>query len=456
MTRSPGRHWLLVAALTVAASCSLFSVVWACPYSIRDSSFVSNDNPTTFRMCLLTRSDAPDRDNLVDAADTASATWLVDSNVLMEIVDVDLDVKHELQGVIPGRLLDPALTPAAVLISPRGEALPLDWPDGSMRDAVMDVTLRVIQSPLRRRMAELWPTAWCALLVISGDDDGENKSAVAAAHEAAARIHGTITEMDKLVEHAPEVIVVPHDSDAERLVLWSLGLTDGGAGESAERSTQPAPVRVATLVGRGELRGPVLTGAEISSEKIYDSLVMLGRSCSCTTNTVWLRGPVLPLEWTDATQQAVLAELDFDPNDPTAAGAIRDVVSGLDQALGYQECTSGYRELTTPDSTPDATIVAASAPKPMADESDNVESGSVESKAVSSNDPPSDGDAVDDVEADAGVDHVVDDESVDSLTPAELPGTARRWDSRLSFALFGIAVATMVVGTVAIWSRRGV
>ena len=221
-----------------------------------------------------------------------------------------------------------------MLISPLNEAIEIDLPDGPLSDAVMDAALRAIDSPIRSQLAEHWPTAWCALIVVTGDDPAQNKAALAVVNEAAAQIHGTVTEMDKLVEYAPEVIAIAHDSSDERLVLWSLGLdsettsgdTETDSDTDAEDEAAAIAPRVAMLVGRGELRGPVLSGAEITAEKVFKSLEMLGRSCSCTTDANWLTGPVLPIEWTDEMQATVVAQLDFDPNDPTAAGAIRDVM----------------------------------------------------------------------------------------------------------------------------------
>ena len=106
----PRQRRLLVAALASGLCFSTATLVVACPYSIRDSSFISSDGPTTFRLCFLTTSDAPDRGELDDAVDVAATTWLAASNVIVEIVDVDRSVKHQLQGAIPGRLLDPAAT----------------------------------------------------------------------------------------------------------------------------------------------------------------------------------------------------------------------------------------------------------------------------------------------------------------------------------------------------------
>jgi hypothetical protein len=455
----------------------------ACPYSIRDSSFISGDGPTTFRLCLLTTSGAPERGRLDDAVQVATTTWLAASNVVVEIVDVDRSVKHELEGAIPGRLLDPAAAPAAVLISPRHDAIQLDLPDGSLSDgslsdAVMDLAVRVIDSPVRSRLAEHWPTAWCALIVVTGDDPAQNQVAFAAANDAATRIHGTLTEMDKLVEYAPEVIVIPHDSREERLVLWSLGL----GGDSAEdAATEP---RVAMLVGRGELRGPVLSGVEITAEKVYESLEMLGRSCSCTTDSDWLSGPVLPIEWTDEMQAKVVAQLDFDPNDPTAAGAIRDVMSGLDQVFGYQEFTLGYREMNTPGAekpvrdVPVATTTVERRDDIAVNPSDgllyhrNRTTGYREisnprevakfaavdaglSKAATS--PATDADEASD--HDVAVEATAVDPANEAVDMNSAPDDNGRrvvvWDSALMMILLGAVVLILGIGTALMWGRSG-
>lgn len=131
-----------------------------------------------------------------------------------------------------------------------------------------------------------------------------------------------------------------HDGDPEeRILLWSLGLETVG-----ERNV---PARAVMLVGRGERRGPQLEGEDITSQRLLEMFTMLGRSCSCTTDGMWLSGPSLPLEWSEEIEALVRVELGFDPRNPAALGAIRGVLDGLDgaaapgaladPALGYTE-----------------------------------------------------------------------------------------------------------------------
>ena len=60
---------------------------------------------------------------------------------------------------------------------------------------------------------------------------------------------------------------------------------------------------------------------------------MLGRSCSCTTDEMWLSGPALPLEWGEEVQALVKIELGFDPRNPEALGAIRGFSRRYDDLL---------------------------------------------------------------------------------------------------------------------------
>ncbi len=306
----------------------------ACPYSIRDSAFIGGDARPSYQLLLIT--DSTD-ESLRDSVDTATTAWLAEANVVAEIVPPDSATVRALGDRLT---LDdvPANGLRAVLVSPQGRAILLGTleADQISLDAVMRIVASAVDSPLRAQLHNELIQAWCVLLIVSGDDSEAARQVAEEARRAGERIVGTTTELDKTIERPPAVVVLQRNNIDEQVLLWSLGLID----EDADSDD----VRLVMLTGRGELRGPVLEGENATEEAIYELLVMLGRSCTCTTDDTWLSGPVIPAEWGEDMRVAVEKELGFDPEDSEAIGAITGVIAGLESALGYQEAAIAYEE----------------------------------------------------------------------------------------------------------------
>lgn len=332
-------------ALALCAIVTGGESVLACPYSIRDSAFIKGGRGEPYRLFFLMRDDTLPSGKRADFAswvEDASVAFLDGSNVVSRVVDVDGPGGADFRKAVSPEFRVPEELPAAVLVSSERKALLLPGPGSApSMETVLDVVAQVVESPLRARIRSSIVKSWCVLLVVEGADAADNERAQRQVRAAAAKIIGSTTELDKVVTTGPEVIRVSAATAAERIALWGLGLRrDDG---------EKASVRVAMLTGRGELRGPILEGAAVTAVAVHDALVMLGRSCSCTTAAHWLSGPALPLVWGLDMQTAVATELGFDPDNPDALRAMKDILdgAGLDASLfGVGEVALGYTEMT--------------------------------------------------------------------------------------------------------------
>ena len=331
-----GRGWPCIARivfLLFSGFCAAGPVALACPYSLRDSAFIGGQTAARYRLLFLVRGGGERRTAMDDWVRLAVATWLENTNVEARVLDPDDPGSHDdLEALPPGaRLAD---RPVAWLISPDREipALRLDFSSAGQekpqqaqsldRDSIMKLVARVIDSPAREKIRKHIVDSWCVALVVEGDDPGETARARQTAEEAARRIVGKETEMEKIVTRGPRVLTI--SAPKEKVLTWSLGL------ERRERRPigNESP-RVIVLVGRGETRGPLLEGAEITSARIYEIFEMLGRSCTCTTSPVWLTGRRIPIEWGPEMEEAVKVELGFDPEDPETLKIMGGVLGGL-------------------------------------------------------------------------------------------------------------------------------
>jgi len=386
-------HGAILTAVAAAIACLVTAHAAACPYSIRDSAFIGRGSSTPFLLVVLTRTDAPGRAQLAKSVEVATAAWLADSNVVARLVDVDGPRAKDLPDAVRARFATPDTTPAAVLISPSDRALDLDGlgPSASSERVVLESFGHAVASPVRRDLPQRLISSWCVVLFVAGTDDARNASARAAIDAAAKSIVGKSTELGKVIASAPTVLSVEAESREERTLLWSLGL-DAPAGDDASER----PARAIILAGRGETRGPLLEGEEISVAKVTEVLEMLGRSCSCTTSPTWLIGRGVPLVWKSSHEAAAREALGFDPQDPNVLRSIRgERRPEADALVGFDEFDIGYDEIA---------IEPIEAPLPSAE--------------VTGEDTP----------PDAGPDTTDDDESGTGGT-ARPTGTAIQYDS---------------------------
>lgn len=352
MHKSRRGHAVWAVALLGASLAS--SSARACPYSIRDSAFISAGTPNPYTLYFVVPDDFEQREALAEWVKTGASAWLEEANTEARLLDrVDAE-SHELLERLPANALAADRLPVPVLVSPEREAMVVPGLEGKKlsQDSVMDVMMHVVESPARITLREQLVKTWCVALLLEGPDKAENQRARQAIDAASKKVVGTTTELGKVITRGVHTLAVRPDDAKERVFLTSLGLS----GPDADTSE----TRVVMLVGRGERRGPVLSGAGITVKKLRELFEMLGRSCSCTTSPMWLTGPAAPLEWGSDMQDAVADELGFDPGNPDAIASIKGVVSGALGPTGFARAPPpglGYREVVI-DPTGGATEVA--------------------------------------------------------------------------------------------------
>jgi len=313
------------------------STTLGCPYSIRDTAYLDTEHVVDYTLFFVVDDATNDVDVLTDNVAMAHEAWLLESNVEAKVVLAGDQQAHRLREALPGGLENQGPAPIAVLLSPKNTALVLGGADseGSSLDAVMAKVVEAVESPARLEALDNLIDSWCVILLIEGTDAKENERAAGVVRAASERITGTVTEMDRVVETGPHMIRIAHKDPQERVVLWSLGLADAGKDDGA---------RVAMLVGKGELRGPVLAGKDLTEKKLFDALEMLGRNCTCTTDQMWTAGPRAPLAWGAEMQQLVEFNLGFDPDSPEALDLLKGALAGGVGSLGNTNAGIGYHE----------------------------------------------------------------------------------------------------------------
>ncbi len=335
---------VLILATSLVCVCAFASAARGCPYSIRDAGFIVRE-PSPYRLALVVNDQTPSRDKLTQWLAEASETYLLESNVRAEVVNLDRPLPTELGDDFAS--LVPQELPAAMLLSPRDGAIRLPGlsPETVSQQAVLEIVHSAVISPKREDILAHIITDWCVVIVVTGSDAAENRRLGQAAAQASSSVVGTTTEMGQKVETAPHIITLAPDDPTERVLIWSLGLASG----------DQAQARIAVLFGMSRRIGPVLGPDVVSASLLKNVFALLGRNCTCTTDPGWLLGPAAPVVWRRDLQQQVYDELGFDPNSPEVAATLGGVWTSL--------ASSGSQD---GEPTTDADSAQASFPPPLA------------------------------------------------------------------------------------------
>ena len=271
--------------------CLLPSVTRACRYNVRDVGFVDLETET-YRLYGFVRTDTP--------ADTVSLfrelplSVLRDCNVEFEIVKTDGPTNHPAFKHLPAGMRDSF--PAAVLVSPDGQALPLSLsrPGQTFRESLTAALGEIASSPKREEILRTVSRAFGAVLLIEGDNADGNQRARQAITNAFEAIRTQMAAMPKTIAEPPAMIAIDAAALAhERTLLWSLGLDTARTG----------PPRAAVLYGRARWIGPLMQGDEITEPNLTGILSIIGADCECGLDVAWTQGTRLPVRW-DAQRHA--------------------------------------------------------------------------------------------------------------------------------------------------------
>jgi hypothetical protein len=284
----------------------------ACRYNVRDVGFVQLEPSPYYLYCYVSSQGKEKPDNSLSEL---AFVIMMDSNVVVENIDVDTQAKHEAMKHYRQSGLDK--TPAAILVSQAEAPLQLPLTDKGVEDkeAIWDAFEGVITSPVREKILQNIVQAYCVILLIESEDDVKNASAREVADEVSRKIGDVMDRLPKAIDQPPTVIVIPHATiEKEKVLLWSLGYKDN------------SDACVAVLYGRGRRMGNLLYGDEINSAGLYSLLSMIGLSCECGLDRSWLQGIMMPLRWDEEAEAQVARILGFDAGSPAVKTEISQIL----------------------------------------------------------------------------------------------------------------------------------
>lgn len=326
-------------------SCLQPAALLACRYNVRDVGFVDLETEP-YHLYAFVRQDTPAAE--VSLLKASAELVLRDSNVSVEVVNIDEQKQHPALKHLPA---DSAVSfPAAVLVSPDGQALPLTLakPGQPFREAVAAALDEIVSSPTREEIVRTVSQTFGAVLLIEGEDADANSGARKTIADAIEQIRAQMKWLPKAIAEPPVMLVLDAASLArEKVLLWTLR-------SNTEPASEP---RAAVLYGKARWIGPLMKGEEIAERNLTGIFSIIGADCECGLDISWTQGTRLPVRWDQALHTQVAKALGFDPENPLVKIEVSRILgrrgSSTAPAVGYQELAL--------DAQPGATAVEAPA-----------------------------------------------------------------------------------------------
>jgi hypothetical protein len=328
--------WYLPAAILLSCLAVRVQPAYGCRYNVREVGFIDVGAETYRLLVYLPQGVLPDEAaTLKGMADAA----LADSNVRFETVTADADANQPAMEFLAIHGI--TSFPAAVLVSPDGQSMPLSLAPlgGPLAQAVSSILDYVLHSPTRQQILEKAADCYGVVLLMEGPQQDRNVAACEVVSTAIGRIREQLNLLPKPIARPPEIVTLDRQSlDRERLLLWSLGLKPQDVNEP----------QAAVLYSRGRWIGPLFKGDRLAADPLTQLLLLVGSDCECGLDHRFLQGTMLPVRWDEGLQQRVVQSIGFDPEDPLVKMEIVSIVrrgmegfDGPGMPLGYREIQVG-------------------------------------------------------------------------------------------------------------------
>jgi len=345
----------------------------ACRYNVRETGFVDLGIEPYYLFGYVSK-DTPAE--ITSTFKQVSYAALMDSSIRLEIIDANQQKDHPAMKFLD--LWSIQSFPAAVLVSPDGQSLPVPVtkPGQPFKQTLWSALDDILLSPKREEIVQQVSKTFGAVLLIEGTDAEQNKRAKAAASGAIEKVSTQMEWMPKSIAHPPVLLTIDSESlSREKILLWSLGL-------DAEKVNEPYAV---VLYGRARWIGPLFKGEEITEAYLANVLFVIGADCECGFDYRWLQGTMLPVRWDEKAQARVAESLGFDPENPMVKMEMSRIIgrgfpSYPGVPFGYQEFVIGTESVNEPEQILPAP--AQNTASPAAAESVSDESVLAESKPV--------------------------------------------------------------------------
>jgi len=231
--------------------------------------------------------------------------------------------------------------------------LPFSYKNENLNESLWRLIEQVVSSSMRKEIIKMVKNTYGAVLLIEGNNEEMNRQAKHEISGAIQDITNALKLMPKLIENAPQMIVMSKtDFAKEKVLLWSINAR-------VKSSNQP---QVVVLYGRGRRIGPVLRGKEIDKDNIFNLLAIIGADCECGLDRSVMLGKIIPLRWNKEIQTELAEQLGFDVENPMIKSEMSQILSlsvDLQNGKNSESPLSAYKEGIIKFDTPSVPTVSS-------------------------------------------------------------------------------------------------
>ena len=161
---------------------------------------------------------------------------------------------------------------------------------------------RIVSSPARTSVLENVVDSLCVFVLIESRNEEANQAAIKTIEAAIKQVNTQMWTLEKPTDHGPALVSVDAQDQTENLLIKTLGWN----GDIAN----PA---VAVVYGQGRRLGGLLSGNEITLDKLVARASICGQDCECDLSRDWLYATQVIHVWSTANERLAEESLDFDP-----------------------------------------------------------------------------------------------------------------------------------------------
>ncbi len=314
---------------------------YGCRYNVREVGFIDVGIEPYYLFVYLPASTAPDE--VTELGEAVDAT-LMETNIRFEPVTMGTDANHPALEFVKTHGIESF--PAAVLVSPDGQSMPLPLPASgrSLAETVSLALEGVLHSPTRQEILEKVAHSYGVVLLLEGPQPQRNAAAREAISTVIKRIGEQLEYLPKPIAQPPVMVAVDQPSLArEHVLLWMLGLRPQDINEP----------HAAVFYGRGRWMGPLFERDTLTADHLAEILFIVGADCECGLDHRWLQGTMLPARWDETLRQKTAESLGFDPESPMVKMEMVSIVRRGMGGFDFPGVPFGYREMQIGDDEPE-------------------------------------------------------------------------------------------------------
>lgn len=291
---------LLVACLGSSLFTTCDRLPARCKYSVRDVAFV-NVHGKTWQLQLI-------KPKNIEAEEFRD--WNRGLKSKLENSNLGF-IWHQEESEAGQRLI--AQTNPADLASIRNRKLPL-CAIGHTGVEPMSITMdqnlsfsdnleNVINSPARSKTLEHVVESLCVFVVVESGNPEADRHALQTVKGSIDQVNKQLWTLEKPANQGPAFVSVNSLDKHEQVFLQSIGI-----------SSQVASPTVAVIYGQGRRLGGLITGKELTIEKLVGRASICGQDCECELNRDWLYAAQMIHDWPKEQERLAEASLNFDPH----------------------------------------------------------------------------------------------------------------------------------------------